>query len=544
MVAKYDLQAKLKAKKRTIRDLAEYIKINPGTTPNYSLFLGAGASVTSGIRTASDLVDEWREEIYKRLSSAEYSGKENAIEWFKQNHTDWFDSSNEYSSLFEMKFDLASQRRRFVEIQVDKKLPSIGYAYLVELFETNYFDTGFTTNFDDLINEAFYQFSSNRPLLCAHDSSIKGISISSARPKIIKLHGDYLFDSIKSSLKETENLEANTKEKLMDFAKEYGIIFVGYAGNDNSIMKVLKFLLKQDDYLKNGVYWCKRAGDEFSPEVLKLLNNDRVYWVEIDGFDEFMAELTHKLGVELSLGGNQKSTKREKMITNFIDDEYRLTNNEVISTDIKKLKKHAYTQDISSLINELSDKEFDDSKVPENEFKKLLSVDSLIKNKSYEQAELKIIKHLSTDLSEGIYVKYVQRLIKIYVERLDFKKSLEYSEKLIAIDPNNVSYHFTKAQQIQKPKEKIIYLRECLDKFKYSFSLRNFLSKCVLNYLSNTIDNDADVTYQDIAKWLNESLRFDGSFDNKAWYIKYNLIVDMHAGDIDKKTRISHCKSY
>lgn len=353
---------KLAIKQRSVKDLADYIRIRSGVSPNYSLFLGAGASVTSGIRTGYELVQEWRQEIYNRFSPEPYSTPVKAREYLAEQHPDWYDQNNEYSSLFEKKFDLPSQRRRFVELQVDKKLPSIGYAYLVELFESNFFDTVFTTNFDDLINEAFYQFSSDRPLLCAHDSSIKGISITSTRPKIIKLHGDYLFDSIKSSLKETESLESNTREKLIEFTKEYGLIFVGYAGNDNSIMDVLKYLLKQDDYLRNGIYWCIRKEDDFTPELFKLLNLDKVYWVEIDGFDEFMAELIHELGGELSLGGNQKSTKRERMINNFINDEYHLENNQFIKLDLTKIKKHTLTRDISSLINELSQDDSDDQK--------------------------------------------------------------------------------------------------------------------------------------------------------------------------------------
>ncbi|ENZ7914806.1 hypothetical protein ACG99R_004933, partial [Klebsiella aerogenes] len=162
---------KLLIKKRSVKDLADYIRIRSGTSPNYSLFLGAGASVTSGIRTGFELVQEWRKEIFNRFATVPYTDSKEAIDWLAKNHPDWYDQSNEYSSLFEKKFDLPSQRRRFVELQVDKRLPSIGYAYLVELFETKFFDTVFTTNFDDLINEAFYQFSSDRPLLCAHDSS-------------------------------------------------------------------------------------------------------------------------------------------------------------------------------------------------------------------------------------------------------------------------------------------------------------------------------------------------------------------------------------
>ncbi len=89
----------------------------------------------------------------------------------------------------ELIIDLQRQRRVFVENEVSGKKPSIGYAYLVRLIERGFFNTVFTTNFDDLLNEAFYRFSKNRPIVCAHDSSISGVTITSSRPKIIKLHG-------------------------------------------------------------------------------------------------------------------------------------------------------------------------------------------------------------------------------------------------------------------------------------------------------------------------------------------------------------------
>ncbi|HBI8236088.1 TPA: hypothetical protein K8326_004624, partial [Escherichia coli] len=150
-----------------------------------------------------------------------------------------------------------------------------------------------------------------------------------------------------------------------EFTKEYGMIFVGYAGNDSSIMDVLKHLLKQDDYLRNGVYWCVRKDDPIPPELIRLLGQEKVYWVEIEGFDELMAELALELGCTLSLGGNQKSTKREMMIQNFIADEYKLSKNNIIKSDISKLKKQTLKHDISSLIDELSQSDLDDQKIPE-----------------------------------------------------------------------------------------------------------------------------------------------------------------------------------
>ncbi|MET4862269.1 SIR2 family protein [Morganella morganii] len=526
---------KLSIKKRSVKDLADYIKIRSGNSPNYSLFLGAGASVTSGIRTGYELVQEWREEIYKRFSGELYSSQENAVEYLSRNHPDWYDQSNEYSSLFEKKFDLPSQRRRFVELQVDKKLPSIGYAYLVELFEMNFFDTIFTTNFDDLINEAFYQFSSDRPLLCAHDSSIKGISITSSRPKIIKLHGDYLFDNIKSSLRETESLESNTREKLSEFTKEYGMIFVGYAGNDNSIMDVLKYILKQDDYLKNGIYWCKRRGDKISPELFKLLNNERVYWVEIDGFDEFMAELVHELGCELSLSGAQKSTKRERMIHNFIKDEYSLSDNELIKNDLLKLKRHTLTQDISSLINELSDEDDRSQKIPEEDFKNLLLVDNLIRGNKYDLAEDKLNKLIKNAVIDSMKAKYLQRIIDIKEEQGDTKSALDFSDKLIELDEYNLNYTLARTNIFIDIKDKINYLKGLLEKFKYSIDLKNNLCRLAINYLE--VGDEELISFSDVYSYIEESLKRDNSLDNRAWRIKYEAIKCQYLENHDKKER-------
>ncbi|EGR0083262.1 SIR2 family protein, partial [Vibrio vulnificus] len=178
-------------KKRSIDELITYITTKSSkTATNYSLLLGAGASVTSGIKSGQDLVSEWRKDIFQRYNSTTPYKEEEASNYLSKQS--WYDPSKEYSSLFEKKFDLASQRRRFVEQQVDAAFPSIGYAYLVSLAngENIYFDTIYTTNFDDLINESFYQFSHTRPLLCAHDSSVSSLTINSSRPKIIKLHGD------------------------------------------------------------------------------------------------------------------------------------------------------------------------------------------------------------------------------------------------------------------------------------------------------------------------------------------------------------------
>lgn len=535
-MSKDSFSIKLEQKKRTVKDLADYIRTKSGVIPNYSLFLGAGASVTSGIKTAVELVDRWREEVYERFSTENYTDKKTAQQWLNEHARDWYETSNEYSSLFEKKFDLPSQRRRFVEEQVDKKLPSIGYAYLVELFDKRCFDTVFTTNFDDLINEAFYQFSAERPLLCAHDSSIKGVSITSSRPKIIKLHGDYLFDGIKSSLNETESLEVNTKEKLIEFTKEYGLIFVGYAGNDKSIMEVINFLLKQEDYLRNGIYWCHRKNDPISTELTKFLLRERVYLIEIEGFDELMAELFHEinLGEGLSLGGALKSTKRERMIDNFIKDSFSLSSNKFIGKDLRNLRKQSFTQDISSIINELSDDGGTENKIPEAVFRVLIYIDGLIKNKNFTQAEKEIKGLVETTESSSLRVKLITRLIEIYSLTNNRVKLVEECDKLIEIDRYNLNYALLKQNAFSEDSDKIIYLKSLLPIFKYSTRLRNSLASLAINYIDGQLTDDL-VSFQEINEWLNESLVQDGTLDNAAWTLRKKSLSAEYAADLDNK---------
>ena len=334
-----DILFELRHKEKKISDLVRFLSIRCDETPNYSLLMGAGCSITSGIKSGTQLINDWKKEIIEYAD--DYDTSITSDEYFEKQN--WFDERNPYSSLFEKRYDLQRQRRAFVENEVANKNPSIGYAYLVKLIENNYFNAIFTTNFDDLLNEAFYRFSNVRPVVCAHDSAITSITVTSKRPKIITLHGDYLFEDIKSTLRETESLEGNMKNKFIEFSKDYGLIVVGYAGNDRSIMDILSFLLKKEEFFKNGIYWCIRKGDEnISDDLKKLLWKDKVFFIQIEGFHELMAELNKRLnkGVLPIDNAILSSEHQIKLIKSLTSNEYvEKSNSKIIQEDSKRLKK-------------------------------------------------------------------------------------------------------------------------------------------------------------------------------------------------------------
>ena len=274
--------------------LINIIKSTSDHHQNFTVFLGAGASVSSGVKLAGEMISDWRA---KHFMMYKKGGEDFKTHFAKY---PWYNRPEEYSVLFETLYDQPSQRREYIESCITQAFPSWGYIYLVNLISKSVFNTLFTTNFDDLLNEACYQFSSKvRPIVCAHDSSIKTIRITSNRPKLIKLHGDFLFDDIKNTLRELETLEKNTQDKFKQYASEFGFIVLGYAGNDRSIMDTFNTLLKFDDYFPNGIYWCIRKGSIPSQSVQSLTRFPKFKLVEIEGFDEFFAELNNELNLPL-----------------------------------------------------------------------------------------------------------------------------------------------------------------------------------------------------------------------------------------------------
>ncbi|MDE8809366.1 hypothetical protein [Aeromonas hydrophila] len=94
-------KGELSHKLRTINDIVRHIGTREDKTANYSILLGAGASVTSGISSAVDLIDTWLIELYERFNSSIEQDANKARIYFEKEHASWYNPANPYSSLFE-----------------------------------------------------------------------------------------------------------------------------------------------------------------------------------------------------------------------------------------------------------------------------------------------------------------------------------------------------------------------------------------------------------------------------------------------------------
>lgn len=518
--------AQLTAKRRTVEDLTRFISEKITGAPNYNFLLGAGCSVSSGIRSGTQLIDYWREQVFTRLNPDIPYEPASAIKYLSEHESSWYSHASEYSCLFEKMYDLPRQRRMFVEKEVSGKDPNLGYAYLTKLVDHDYVNTIFTSNFDDLLNEAFFRFSATRPLVCAHDSSISSITITSKRPKIVKLHGDYLFDDIKATMPETESLEDNTKKKLVEFTKDFGLVVIGYNGCDRSIMDVLNYLLRTDDFLKNGIYWCIRKGDQPSDELFKLLWKDRAYFVEIDGFDELMASLHNDIvGPSLPIDTSFFTDKPRKIAQNFCDNPFLAqSKSSVVQRDLGKLRDYEEREHLLGALRDMSRDapERGDSgrmvnELRESELAQVLEITQLISSGSLDRGRELIREAVATGPSGHFFEELA--MLRARLEELagDIPAAIVAVDDLIDHDPANMDAYIRKTYLVTDYYEKIGILSGAMSINSENYKIYARQLQCAIARFPIASARESEQLLNDIERNFDLSLTYEPGLQNYSW---------------------------
>lgn len=180
------------------------------------------------------------------------------------------------------------ERQRLIESIIENKEPGGAYILLAYLIERGIFTNILTTNFDDLINDALLYYTNTKCRFYADDEISQFISVYSAKPNIIKLHGDYRFANMRNTTNETVQLSKNLELKMGELLQNFNVVVVGYNGSDHSIMNAL-IKVKSSNYQ---LLWCGMNENEVHWRVAHLINNtDNSYFVKINGFDEMMGQL-------------------------------------------------------------------------------------------------------------------------------------------------------------------------------------------------------------------------------------------------------------
>ena len=273
-------------------------------------FLGAGASASAGLPTATDMIWEFKQKLFV----SQRRGSSNAVANLAQQnvrarlqahidsleHLPKSDTPEEYAALFEEVYPAESDRRAFLDAKLAGAKPSYGHLALATLMHGQRSRLVWTTNFDALVADACAKVFDSTGALTTADLDgtdlAKQVIGDERWPVEIKLHGDFRSRRLKNTDGELRQQDATLRRLLIDSCHRNGLIVIGYSGRDESVMDALEEAIKHPTPFPAGLFWLHRGEGEPSPRVTNLLNLALREGVEsalvpIQNFDETMCDL-------------------------------------------------------------------------------------------------------------------------------------------------------------------------------------------------------------------------------------------------------------
>ena len=245
------------------------------------------------------------------------------IKWKQEKGIDENNKDSFYSEFYERRFGREPlDGYNYLEKLMERTKPSIGYVILSYLLSETRHNVVITTNFDHLAEDAVNYYAQTIPLIIGHGSLAHYVSKRINRPTIIKIHRDLLFDP-KNRTDELYTLHANWEKALETILSEYHPVFIGYAGNDNSLMDFL--IENADKFVKREwafPYWMIYKTEKMSEKVLEFLEKTSGYLIQHEGFDEVLCLLGEAFNYKLPTREVflSDAEKRFQELSNSIDE--------------------------------------------------------------------------------------------------------------------------------------------------------------------------------------------------------------------------------
>lgn len=271
----------------------------------YSMLLGAGASVTSGVLSAEQCLWRWKRDIvvsnnpgleshFAELSLA--SVRERIQERLDaENCHPPFGARDEYEHFAAEAYPIAEDRRQFFEGLVERTVPNTGYKLLCMLAQSGMFSSVWTTNFDGLVGRAGAMTGTTVYEIGIDSSSRLERPARAGTLRQIALHGDYRYDALKNTAEELQAQDRTLHTALAKELRQGPLVAAGYSGRDTSVMETLL-----EAYAIGGagrLFWCLYGDEEPSSQVKELIMRARkagreAHIVKTDGFDDVMVRLS------------------------------------------------------------------------------------------------------------------------------------------------------------------------------------------------------------------------------------------------------------
>ena len=295
-------------------DVATFLRAYQMRSGNVMWFLGAGASRAAGIRTADDMIWDFKQNLYrshKKLPPNAIADPGDPVVQHKLQR--FFDDLpdfptggivDEYSRYFEATYPNANDRRAYLDELINLGKPTYGHLALALLMREGCCRIVWTTNFDRTVEDAAAKiYGSTNDLVIGALGEPKKVAdaLNTNRfPIYGKMHGDYHSVALKNTNDELREQDNEMRQAFVQSCKTNGLAVVGYSGRDVSVMDALREALDGGRGFPNGLFWFKRSGEAPFETVKEFIVEARSLGVDAhlinnETFDELMSDLVRFL---------------------------------------------------------------------------------------------------------------------------------------------------------------------------------------------------------------------------------------------------------
>ncbi|CCN21270.1 SIR2-like domain protein [Bordetella bronchiseptica B18-5 (C3)] len=272
-------------------------------------FLGAGASRSSGLPTATDLIWDLKLRYYCAQENQDIVAHDVSNRVVQARIQTYMDSrgfphlwdSSEYSFYFELLFghDYAAQQQYLNQaLATDKISSTIGHRALAALLHLGLARIIFTTNFDEVVETAYASISGKNLTTFHLEGSYAALDALNAErfPFYAKVHGDFRYQTVKNLADDLLHNDREIQKCLVAAAVRFGMIVSGYSGRDGNVMSLLREAIEQNNSFPHGLYWTVPQISRVEAPVRELMSHAyskgiRCGLVETGTFDEMMTRI-------------------------------------------------------------------------------------------------------------------------------------------------------------------------------------------------------------------------------------------------------------
>ena len=272
-------------------------------------FLGAGASRTAGMPTASDITWDLKRRYYCLQENQDIRSHDLNNKAVKARIQTYFDSkgfpalwsAEEYSFYFELTFgkDYAAQQKYLAtKLSSQNVSMNIGHRALAALIDLGLTRMVFTTNFDEVLGAAF-SIVAEKNLTAYHlEGSYAALEALNAEhfPIYCKLHGDFRYQSIKNLAADLRDNDKQIEKCFLAASNRFGMVVSGYSGRDTNVMAMFRSALEQSNPFPQGLFWTTTSLSTVSDEVRDLVayakdKNVKSEIIETGTFDIMLSKI-------------------------------------------------------------------------------------------------------------------------------------------------------------------------------------------------------------------------------------------------------------